>query len=579
MEQSIEEKSFENIENTVNFYGQDIEQYLSMNSNNIEILARNPIFQKENGTDQEILDQLNTTKYYYSDYEDISYLDTNGNVIVSTNYQYRGDWNANKWYLNTLEGNRTVSDAYIILRPWKLVLQFFSPVTNETGTVIGVIAGQVNFNEFWELLNSVHIGETGHFILINKQGNMLSYKDTSKIFQQFYLYGEGLIDQDKSFHIGIDNSHGNKSSIFSYAHIGSDYLKDSYWTLIFIQDYDEIHETIITFRYTALSIFSVVIFIIISIGFYISRSLIKPMNMLQEGMKSISKGDLDHRISLNRTDEFGMLANSFNEMASDLQKAKITADRQQERIQALLIHKDEFINQLGHDLKNPLGPLLNLLPVISKKQKEPQIKEMFEVVIRNVHYMKNLVKKTIQLAQLKSPNTSLHFEDINLKHEISDIIQTNKLLLSNNDISVFNHVPSHINVAVDRIRFQQLINNLLSNSVKYSAKNSSITISSMLEQNHILVTLKDQGIGMNEEQLSHIFDEFYKADESRHDFESSGLGMSICKQIVEKHGGKIWVESEGKNKGSTFYFTLPTIQSDDTDEEDFHTSIDRLLGL
>jgi len=582
IEQSIEEKSFENIQNVVRFYGSDIEHYLSVNSNTIEILARNPVFEKENVTEQEILEQLNTTKYYYTDYEDISYLDTNGNVIVSTNYQYRGDWKANKWYLKTLEGNRTVSDAYIILRPWKLVLQFFSPVINETGVVIGAIAGQMNFNEFWGLLNSVHIGKTGHFVLINKQGNILSFQNQSMIFHQFDLFEQGRIDEDKTFYVGMSHLQENTTSIFSYMKVGADYLTDSYWTLVFLQDYSEIHESINSFRTTAFSIFSVVILIIILIGFYISRSLIKPVNMLKDGMNTISKGNLDYRIDIKQKDEFGVLADSFNTMASDLQKTKKTTDIQQEKIEALLAQKDEFINQLGHDLKNPLGPLLNLIPIISKKQKDQQTRDMLDVVLRNVHYMKNLVTKTIQLAQLKSPNVSLHFEDVNLKQEISDIVQTNKILFSHNDISVYNHVPSHMTVSVDRIRFQQLINNLLSNSVKYSLNAGSITISSKFEEDHIMVSLKDQGIGMNKKQLSHIFDEFYKADESRHDFESSGLGMSICKQIVEKHGGKIWVDSEGENKGTTFYFTLPISRSDHSyyiENKDIHSDIDRLLGL
>jgi len=74
-------------------------------------------------------------------------------------------------------------------------------------------------------------------------------------------------------------------------------------------------------------------------------------------------------------------------------------------------------------------------------------------------------------------------------------------------------------------------------------------------------------MGMNEEQLSHIFDEFYKADWSRHDFDSSGLGLPICKRIVEKHGGKIWVESEGEGKGTTMFFTLPTSSEKQKDKE------------
>ena len=76
------------------------------------------------------------------------------------------------------------------------------------------------------------------------------------------------------------------------------------------------------------------------------------------------------------------------------------------------------------------------------------------------------------------------------------------------------------------------------------------------EKDFILISIKDNGIGMEEEQISQIFNEFYKADESRHNLGSTGLGLTITKRIIEKHGGHIWAESPGKGKGSTFYFTL-----------------------
>jgi signal transduction histidine kinase len=102
-----------------------------------------------------------------------------------------------------------------------------------------------------------------------------------------------------------------------------------------------------------------------------------------------------------------------------------------------------------------------------------------------------------------------------------------------------------------------VFNNLITNAVKYSPFGSTVTIDACDEGDFVTVSIKDTGAGLSEEQLDYIFDEFYKADKSRHDFNSSGLGLSICKQIVEKHGGKIWAESLGIGKGSVFYFTVP----------------------
>jgi signal transduction histidine kinase len=85
----------------------------------------------------------------------------------------------------------------------------------------------------------------------------------------------------------------------------------------------------------------------------------------------------------------------------------------------------------------------------------------------------------------------------------------------------------------------------------------TITIDAKQDKDFVTVSVKDTGIGIAKAQLSRIFDEFYKADWARHDFDSSGLGLAICKRIVERHGGKIWAESSGEGKGTTMFFTLP----------------------
>jgi two-component system sensor histidine kinase VicK len=103
-----------------------------------------------------------------------------------------------------------------------------------------------------------------------------------------------------------------------------------------------------------------------------------------------------------------------------------------------------------------------------------------------------------------------------------------------------------------------LFDNLISNAVKYSPHGGTITLDAQDDGEWTTVSVKDTGIGMTREELNHIFEEFYKADWSRHDHMSSGLGLSICKSIVKKHGGRIWAESLGKDKGTTIFFTIPS---------------------
>jgi len=232
-------------------------------------------------------------------------------------------------------------------------------------------------------------------------------------------------------------------------------------------------------------------------------------------------------------------------------------------IERLLKQKDEFIYQLGHDLKTPLNPLLNLIPLLQKKNDMPECHEMYDILIRNTQHMHNLVKKTLKLAQLNSPNSSFEFKQINVTDLIQDIIKKNTFLFEEKHISISVLVDNNIILEVDEMHFIELIDNLLTNAVKYSQDQSTITIDASVKDSMLTLSVHDQGIGLTIDQLNHMFEEFYKADGARHDMDSNGLGLPICKRIVEKHGGHIWAESEGLDKGTTVSFTLPLIQKKD----------------
>jgi PAS domain S-box-containing protein len=229
------------------------------------------------------------------------------------------------------------------------------------------------------------------------------------------------------------------------------------------------------------------------------------------------------------------------------------------KIEQLMEQKNEFINQLGHDLKTPLTPVVGLLPLLQERIDDSKSKELMDIIIRNVYFMKDLVTKTIDLAKLNSTDVQLSIEELALFPEVDTALKNSRVILQENNIKTDNRINRNILVKADRIRLDELLNNLITNAVKYTEYGDKIIIDAEENNGVVTVSITDTGIGMTKEQLSHIFDEFYKADPSRHKLDSSGLGLAICKRIVEKHGGRIWAESPGPGKGSMFYFTLQTI--------------------
>ncbi|MGR3302664.1 MAG: ATP-binding response regulator [Candidatus Scalindua sp.] len=231
-------------------------------------------------------------------------------------------------------------------------------------------------------------------------------------------------------------------------------------------------------------------------------------------------------------------------------------------IKQLLGQKDAFVNQLSHDLKTPLTPLVALLPLLANRTRDPESKRMLELVMDNVNYMKNLTEMTLQLARLNSSGVQLRLEKVDLVSEIKNTIDSLSPVFEEKGIKVVNNITPPLDVEADRMLIKELIHNLISNAVKYTNGNGVITFDSFFNGDNVEILISDNGVGIEAEQLSHVFEEFYKVDTSRHDRSSTGLGLAICKSIIERHGGSIWAESLGSGQGTTMHFTLPTIQGE-----------------
>jgi signal transduction histidine kinase len=359
------------------------------------------------------------------------------------------------------------------------------------------------------------------------------------------------------------------------------------------------------------------VFIIISfllIFFLFNFFVSAPVGELTKGVRIMGKETLGYEVKIKSKDEIGELAAAFNRMSADLKVSqdnleeysknleKLVAERTKEleektqrleqinkeltvaqeelsvlnknleervyertkEVEKLLKQKDEFITQLGHDLKNPLGPLINLIPLLEEQEDDTAKKEMLAVLHRNANYMKNLVVKTLELASLNSPNTRFSLEQLRLFDEVDYIIENKKILFEENKTKVSNNINRSLSIRANRLRFEELLTNIFENSVKYCEKDCRITIDAEQTNDFVTISVTDNGIGMTKEEIESIFDEFYKADSARRDIQNTGLGLSICKRIVEKHGGRIWVESPGPGKGTTVFFTMPAESSPDT---------------
>lgn len=234
-------------------------------------------------------------------------------------------------------------------------------------------------------------------------------------------------------------------------------------------------------------------------------------------------------------------------------------DKRTKEVRLLLKQKDSFINQLSHDLKTPLVPLIGLLPLLEGDLKGSQYAEDITLIRRNVDFIKILVDRTISLARLNNEGYQIVRGEVMLKDEVASLIGRMNHYFAGLSINVENNIDDSIAIIGDKLLLAELFQNLFDNATNYMGGAGRISVDSKRIDGFVELSISDSGIGMSEDQIQHFFDEFWKGDISRTDSKSSGLGTTIVKKIVEKHGGRIWVTSSGLGKGTAVHFTLPIV--------------------
>ncbi|HWQ68276.1 MAG TPA: PAS domain-containing sensor histidine kinase [Methanospirillum sp.] len=226
-------------------------------------------------------------------------------------------------------------------------------------------------------------------------------------------------------------------------------------------------------------------------------------------------------------------------------------------IESLLKQKDEFITQIGHDLKTPLTPILALLPVLLKKEQDPKRVEYLQMAIRNANHLHNLLFSIIRMARLSKAYLPNSGTILQIYQMIEELIINFEFDIMKKRMTVENNIPEDMQIRMSPIDFDTMFGNILDNAIKYSNTGSIVRFDGIQSDTEIIIQVKDTGIGLQPAERIRVFEKFYKADSSRHDAKSYGLGLSITRDIVERNGGIIQVESEGTGKGTTFILTFP----------------------
>ncbi|TCT17534.1 HAMP domain-containing protein [Melghiribacillus thermohalophilus] len=303
------------------------------------------------------------------------------------------------------------------------------------------------------------------------------------------------------------------------------------------------------------------IVLIVGWTWYISRTILYPLKQIYTATEEMKEGNLSYPIQYNKKDEIGHFVHGFNLMRKHL-KQSIEKQKQYEK------SRKELIASISHDLRTPLssikGYVEGLMDGVART--EEMQKKYLRVIKDKTDQLDHLIEDLFEFSKLELNQLPVERVYVNSQEFFNEVLRGIEMDVEQKGVqlNVEDPVPS-VCIHIDPQRIQQVLLNLMYNSVRYGASTISIHISENRVKGHLQVQLTDDGNGISKEDLPYIFNRFYRGEKSRsREHGGSGLGLAIVKSIIQTHDGEIRAESE-EGQGSRFTFTLPLCLSRDND--------------
>ena len=258
------------------------------------------------------------------------------------------------------------------------------------------------------------------------------------------------------------------------------------------------------------------------------------------------------RADKSSDDELGILVDSFNEMLEQIQA------REAELIQANKT-KDEFLMTLSHELRTPLTPILGWTKLLLQRDVDPsRAQSAIQTIDRSAQLQARLIDDLLDVARITAGKLSMDLTDLDLLQIVEGAVEAAIPAMKEKHLALESNLEKVPVIRGNATRLQQVIWNLLSNSIKFTPEGGLVRVELKRVRSNVELIVSDTGVGIQPEFLPFVFERFRQADSSytrKHG--GLGIGLAIVKHVVHQHGGSISVRSEGENKGSTFTLAFP----------------------
>jgi signal transduction histidine kinase len=312
----------------------------------------------------------------------------------------------------------------------------------------------------------------------------------------------------------------------------------------------ELREAIQTVEKQLMTVFIVVAAAALIAALIFAFTLTAPIKALTSTIRRMGRGDLSARVKVRASGELKALADSYNAMA--------------EKIENFDQSRSQFVQNASHELKTPLATMKILLENLIYQPDMPQElrAEFMQDMNHEIDRLSGIITDLLTLTQMDTRKSALKLEAVDLSALCEETLHALEPAADKAKLTLQAQIAEDITLKGDESKLSQVVYNLIDNAIKYTPEGGAVTVTLAADSRNVSLRVQDNGIGIPEEDIAHIFDRFYRVDKARSRATGgTGLGLSIVRQMVQLHGGDIQVESTA-NQGSVFTVTLPIRRGD-----------------
>lgn len=326
-----------------------------------------------------------------------------------------------------------------------------------------------------------------------------------------------------------------------------------YGAVVLSTSIQDVKESVASIRSQTLIVLVIVGVAILFAASLIARSITRPITELTRVIRRMGRGEFDLRVKVRGKSEVDELGRTFNDMS--------------ERLENTEKFRNEFVSNASHEIKTPLATMKILIESLlyQEHMDEAVTRDFLGDVNSEIDRLNLVISDLLKMVKFDQKEEELNIEQVDVRAVCEDVIKRLRPIAGQKGIAIQPELYGS-SIQADPIKLEQVVFNIVENAIKYTDGEGTVNVGCTMQGGHALITVSDQGIGIPEKDIAHIFDRFYRVDKARaRSTGGTGLGLSIVDKIVKLHGGRIEVEST-ENVGTTFRIYLPATQKQNREE-------------